>query len=155
MRELLWVVVVAVAIILVVAFIIRAIGNRRGGARFETRALPGSYYSAYQARMTELQAMFVEHPREAVAGAKQLCDDMMMRMGYPTRLTEQERLADMQAIDRSHASRYRTGLALKQDSTTEEMRRAMQAYLDLGREHLNRSIPEQERTAEGRREVAG
>ena len=70
MRELLWVVVVAVVIILVVAFIIRAIGNRRGGARFETRALPGSYYSAYQARMTELQSMFVSHPRESVAGAQ-------------------------------------------------------------------------------------
>ena len=40
--------------------------------------------------MTELQAMFVNHPREAVAGSKQLVDDMTMRMGYPTRLTDRE-----------------------------------------------------------------
>jgi hypothetical protein len=148
-------VVVAVAIILVLAFMIRAFAGRRRQARFETRGLPASYYPAYQARMTELQTMFVEHPREAVAGARQLCDDMMMRMGYPTRLTEEERLADMQTIDRSHASRYRTGSALKQHSTTEEMRRAMQAYLDLARDLLGRSIRETEREEARRPEIAG
>jgi hypothetical protein len=99
--------------------------------------------------------MFVNHPRESVAGARQLVDDIMMRTGYPSRLTERERLADMAAIERSHADRYRTGLALKADSTTEEMRRAMQAYLDLARDLLNRSIPENEREVQGRREIAG
>ena len=155
MRELLWVVVVAIAIILVLAIVVRALAGRRRQARFETRGLPASYYPAYQARMTELQAMFVNHPRESVAGARQLVDDMMMRMGYPTRLTDRERLTDIAAVERSHAEQYKTGLALKEDSTTEEMRRAMQAYLDLARDLLNRSIPEREREVEGRREIAG
>ena len=155
MRELLWVVVVALAIILVLAFIIRAFAGRSRQTRFETRGLPASYYPAYQARMTELQAMFVSHPRESVAGAKQLVDDMMMRMGYPTRLTDRERLTDIAAVERSHADRYKAGLGLKNESTTEEMRRALQSYLDLARDLLNRAIPERERTAEGRREIAG
>src|SRR5258707_4665978 len=127
--ELLWAVVVVVAILLLLAIVVRAVTNRRGRPSFRTHSLPASYVGAYEARMTELQAMFVNHPREAVAGAKQLVDDMTMRMGYPTRLTDRERMADMASVDRKHGERYRTGLALKQDSTTEEMRRAPPAHL--------------------------
>jgi hypothetical protein len=155
MRDVLWVVVVAVAIVLVLAIVVRAFSGRSRRAKFETRGLPASYYPAYQSRLTELQAMFVTHPREAVAGARQLVDDMMMRMGYPTRLTDRERLTDMATVERRHADRYKAGLNLKQDSTTEEMRRAMQSYIDLAHDLLNRSIPEQARELEGRREIAG
>src|SRR3981081_3555925 len=142
MTDFLWAVVVVVAILLVVAIAIRAFTSRRARPSFETRALPASYTGAYEARMTELQAMFVNHPREAVAGAKQLIDDMTMRMGYPTRLTDRERMTDMAPIDRRHGERYRTGMELKPDSTTEEMRRALQSYLDLGRDLLRRGAPD-------------
>ncbi|MDQ6918471.1 MAG: hypothetical protein M3Z98_03825 [Candidatus Dormibacteraeota bacterium] len=155
MTELLWAVVVVVAILLVLAIIVRAVTNRRRRPAFETRALPASYMSAYEARMAELQAMFVNHPREAVAGSKQLVDDMTMRMGYPTRLTDRERMTDMAAVDRKHAERYRTGLALKPDSTTEEMRRALQAHLDLARDLLGRSTADRTIEAERRPEIAG
>jgi flagellar biosynthesis/type III secretory pathway M-ring protein FliF/YscJ len=153
MTDFLWAVVVVVAILLVLVLIVRAVAARRARPAFETRALPASYVGPYEARMVELRAMFVNNPREAVAGAKQLVDDMTMRMGYPTRMTDRERLADMAAVDRRHASRYRVGLELKPDSTTEEMRRVLQSYLDLGRELLGR----RERTpaAESRREIAG
>jgi hypothetical protein len=155
MTDFLWAVVVVVAILLVVAIAIRAFTSRRARPSFETRALPASYTGAYEARMTELQAMFVNHPREAVAGAKQLVDDMTMRMGYPTRLTDRERLTDMASVDRRHADRYRAGLALKPESTTEEMRRVLQSYLNLGRDLLGTSRQDRVAEAESRREIAG
>ena len=155
MTDLLWAVVVVVAILLVLAIIVRAVTNRRRRPAFETRALPASYIAAYEARMAELQAMFVNNPREAVASSKQLVDDMTMRMGYPTRLTDRERMTDMAAVDPKHAERYRTGLALKPDSTTEEMRRALQAHLDLARDLLGRAVPDSSVEAESRREIAG
>jgi len=156
MTDILWTVVVVVAILLVLAIVIRAVTNRRGRSAFQTRPLPPSYLAAYEARITELQAMFVNHPREAVAGAKQLVDDMTMRMGYPTRLTDRERMTDMASVDRRHGERYRTGLALKPDSTTEEMRRALQSYLDLARDLLRRGgATDRTVEAENRREIAG
>ena len=75
---------------------------------------------------------------------------MTMRMGYPTRLTDRERMTDMASVDRRHAERYRTGLALKPDSTTEEMRRALQAHLDLARDLLGRATPDRTTDAESR-----
>ena len=153
--ELLWAAVVVVAILLLLALVVRAVTSRRGRPSFQTHALPASYVGAYEARMTELQAMFVNHPREAVAGAKQLVDDMTMRMGYPTRLTDQERMTDMASVDRKHGERYRTGLELKPGSTTEEMRRALQAHLGLARDLLDRAAPDRPMEAESRPEIAG
>ncbi|HEY8811206.1 MAG TPA: hypothetical protein VIO86_01805 [Candidatus Dormibacteraeota bacterium] len=155
MTDILWAVVVVVAILLVLAILVRAVTNRRARPTFETRALPASYLGAYEARMTELQAMFVDRPREAVAGSKQLIDDMTMRMGYPTRLTDRERMTDMASVDRRHADRYRTGLELKPDSTTEEMRRALQAHLDLAHDLVGHAAPDRTMEAESRREIAG
>jgi hypothetical protein len=155
MSQVIWAVVVVVAILLVLALVIRWLASRRSTPAFETRALPASYLGPYQTRMTELQAMFVNHPREAVAGAKQLVDDMTMRMGYPTRMTDNERMADMASVDGRHAERYRVGLALKPDSTTEEMRRVIQSYLDLARDLLGKAAPDRTVEAETRREIAG
>ena len=155
MNGILWMIVIAVAVILLVAIIVRAIASRRSRPDFQVRALPASYVGAYQARITELQAMFVDHPREAVAGSKQLVDDMTMRMGYPTRMTDHERLTDMASVERSHGERYKAGLGLKPESTTEEMRRALQSYLELARDLLSRG--EAGRAVEERRrpEIAG
>lgn len=155
MTDILWTVVIAIAVLLLLAIVVRAVMGRRSRPAFETRALPASYLGAYQSRIAELQAMFVDHPREAVASAKQLVDDMTMRMGYPTRLTDKERLDDLASVDRRHADRYRTGLGLKADSTTEEMRRTLQSYLDLARDLLDRGTSSAEVEAQGRPEIAG
>jgi hypothetical protein len=155
MTEILWAVVVVVAILLVLAIVVRAVTNRRSRPSFETRALPAGHLGAYESRMTELRAIFVNDPREAVAGSKQLIDDMTMRMGYPTRLTDQERMTDLASVDRRHAERYRTGLVLKPDSTTEEMRRALQSHLDLAHDLIGKAAPDRTMEAESRREIAG
>jgi hypothetical protein len=155
MNSILWVIVIAIAVILLVAIVVRAIAARRSRPAFKVRSLPASYLGAYQARMTELQAMFVDHPRESVAGAKQLVDDMTMRMGYPTRMSDRERLDDMSSVERSHGERYKVGLGLKTDSTTEEMRRALQSYLDLARDLLSRGGAEPAAEEQSRPEIAG
>lgn len=155
MTDILWTVVIVIAVLLLLAIVVRAVMARRSRPSFETRGLPASYLGAYQSRMSELQAMFVDHPREAVASAKQLIDDMTMRMGYPTRLTDKERLDDLASVDRRHADRYRTGLGLKADSTTEEMRRTLQSYLDLARDLLDRGASTAAVDAESRPEIAG
>lgn len=154
MNGIIWMVVIAIAVILLVAIIVRAVSARRSRPAFSVRALPASYVGAYQARITELQGMFVDHPREAVAGAKQLVDDMTMRMGYPTRMTDRERLDDMTSVDRRHGERYGVGLGLKTESTTEEMRRALQSYLDLCRDLLSRSGEESAVEEQRRPEIA-
>ena len=155
MTEILWAVVIVVAILLLLVMVVRALAGRRPRTAFETRELPASYVAAYESRMTELQAMFVDHPREAVAGSKQLVDDMTMRMGYPTRLTDRERMSDLASVDRKHAARYKTGLELSPSSTTEEMRRALQAHLDLARDLIGKAAPDRTMEAESRREIAG
>jgi hypothetical protein len=155
MTEILWAVVVVVAILLLLAIVVRVVTGRRPGRGFETRDLPASYIAAYEARIAELQALFINQPREAVAGSKQLVDDMTMRMGYPTRLTDRERMTDLASVDHRHAARYKTGLELKPESTTEEMRRALQDHLELARELLAKGTPDPTAEVESRRQIAG
>ncbi|GAC1652788.1 MAG: hypothetical protein NVS9B1_00880 [Candidatus Dormibacteraceae bacterium] len=155
MAEFLWVIVVAIAVVLLMAIIARFFTTRRARPTFTVRSLPGSHLGVYRARMTEVQAMFVDSPREAVAGAKQIVDDLTTRVGYPTRLTDQERLADLASVDPSQADRYRRGLALKPESTTEELRRALQSYLDLGRAILDRATRKAGDERDDRPEIAG
>ena len=89
MTEFIWAVVVLAAVVLLIAFVARALTTRRAKPAFKTRALPVGYFNAYQTRITELQTMFVEQPRDAVAAAKHMVEDLMVRLGYPTRLTEE------------------------------------------------------------------
>jgi hypothetical protein len=154
MNGILWMIVIAVAVVLLVAIIVRAVSSGRSGPAFQVRALPASYLSTYQARIIELQAMFVDHPREAVAGSKQLVDDMTMRMGYPTRMTDRERLDDMKSVERSHGERYKVGIGLKAESTTEEMRRALRSYLELARDLLSRGETQRAVAEQRRPEIA-
>lgn len=146
-------IVIVVAVVLIVALLGVAASRRR--AAFDVRGLPAGHVSAYQQRLTELQGMFIDHPREAVAGVKQVVDDMLMRMGYPTRISERERLEDIRRVDRSHADLYKTGTSLGDKSTTEEMRRAMQAHLELARKLLDRAETPAAERREGRPEIAG
>src|SRR5258708_33153693 len=131
-HEVLWVVIVvaAVAVLLGIA-LYGAVKRRR--RPFETRMFPQSYIDPYDRRIAEIERMFVSQPREAVAAAKLLVDDMLTRMGYPVRISNEERVSDLRHFSRSHAERYRTATMLRRDPTTEDLRRALQAYLDTSR----------------------
>ena len=63
-----------------------------------------------------------------------LVDDMLTRMGYPVRISNDERVRDLRHFSRTHSERYRLATRLKADPTTEDLRRSLQAYLDTARE---------------------
>jgi hypothetical protein len=155
MNEFIWAVVVLAAIVLVVAFIARAIVGHRAAPAFRPRSLPVGYFDAYQTRITEIRAMFVEQPRDAVAAARHMVEDLMVRLGYPTRLTEDERRADLASVERRHGEWYRTGTTLRTDATTEELRRSLQAYCDLARNLIDRAHPDHIAERGTKPEIAG
>jgi hypothetical protein len=133
MPELFWVVVVvvAIAVLLLIAFM----GVMRRRTRpFETRMFPQNYVEPYERRIEEMERLFVSQPREAVAGARLMVDDMLARMGYPVRISNEERVRDLRHFNRTHADRYRLASGLKSNPSTEDLRRSLQAYLDTARD---------------------
>ena len=133
MPELFWVVVVVAAIAILLLIALLGVMKRRTRP-FETRVFPQNFVEPYENRIEELERMFVSQPREAVAGARLLVDDMLTRMGYPVRISNEERVRDLRHFNRTHADRYRLASGLKSNPTTEDLRRSLQAYLDTARD---------------------
>jgi len=133
MPELFWVVVVVAAVAVLLLIAVSAFLKRRVKP-FETRMFPANYVEPYERRIDEVERMFVAQPREAVAAAKLLVDDMLTRMGYPVRISNQERVRDLRHFGRTHSDRYRLATSLKANPTTEDLRRSLQAYLDTARD---------------------
>ncbi len=158
-HQLLWVIIVVAAIAVLLA--IAALGAFRQRRRpFETRIFPQNYIEPYDRRIVEIERMFVGQPRESVAAAKLLVDDMLTRMGYPVRISNEERVRDLRHFSRTHADRYRTATSLKNDPSTEDLRRALQAYLDTARDLIGSarghySSQTNGREEERRPEIAG
>lgn len=135
MQTWMWVVLV-VAVIAVLLLI--ALGERgRRRAPFETRMFPANHMEPYARRIDEIEKMFVNQPREAVAAARLLVDDMLTRQGYPVRMSPDERVRDLRHFGRQRSDRYAAASKLKNDATTEDMRRALQHYLSLARNVLD------------------
>jgi hypothetical protein len=133
MPELFWVVVVVVAIAVLLMIAFMGVMKRRTRP-FETRMFPESYVEPYERRIEEMERLFVSQPREAVAGARLLVDDMFTRMGFPVRMTNDERARDLRHFNRTHSDRYRLASGLKSNPTTEDLRRSLQAYVDTARD---------------------
>ena len=133
MPELFWVVVVVVAIAVLLLIALAAVMKRRVKP-FETRMFPANYVEPYERRIDEVERMFVAQPRESVAAARLLVDDMLTRMGYPVRISNQERVRDVRHFSRTRSDRYRLATSLKSNPTTEDLRRSLQAYLDTARD---------------------
>jgi hypothetical protein len=160
MHELIWVLVVVVAIAILLGVAIFGV-VRRQRTPFPTQMFPENYVDPYERRIPEIEAMFVNQPREAVAAAKLLVDDMLTRMGYPARISNDERARDLRHNDRTMADRYRSAASLKNDPSTEDLRRSLQNYLAVARDlvakardHYKSNQPEQ-RDEEPRPEIAG
>lgn len=132
-REMLWVVVVVAAVAVLLGLALWSAVRRRRRP-FETRMFPQNYVEPYDRRVAEIERMFVGQPREAVAAAKLLVDDMLTRMGYPVRISNEERVRDLRHYDRTHADRYRLASGLRSEPSTEDLRRSLQAYLDMARD---------------------
>ena len=137
MHELVWVAVAIIAVLIVLALIAGAVTRSRSRKPFETHAFPANYVDPYSRRIDEIEKMFVSQPREALAAAKLLVDDMLTRMGYPVRMSNEERVRDLRHYSRERADRYQSATAFKGDPNTEQMRRALQAHLETARELLD------------------
>ena len=129
-----WLIVAVVAVVIVLLVLFLVLRNRGQRPRFEPRALPADEVETREGRIDEIERMFVSRPREAVAAARLLVDEMLTKMGYPVRLTANERARDLRAFNRAHSDRYRAAGELKDDANTEEMRRALKGYLDTARD---------------------
>lgn len=132
-HELLWVVVVVVAIAVLLLIALTSVMRRRTKP-FRTQMFPANYVEPYERRIDEVERMFVNQPREAVAAARLLVDDMLTRMGYPVRISNEERVRDIRHYNRTHSDRYRLASGLKSNPTTEDLRRSLMAYLDTARD---------------------
>jgi hypothetical protein len=131
----LWLIVAIVVVVVIVLAVVYLVMSRRGQrVGFEPTALPVEELEGRQDRIDEIERMFVNQPREAVAAARLLVDEMLVRMGYPVRLTSAERSRDLAHFNRTHADRYRVAGELRDDANTEEMRRALKGYLDTARD---------------------
>ncbi|HEX6350503.1 MAG TPA: hypothetical protein VF160_14065 [Candidatus Dormibacteraeota bacterium] len=156
-HELLWVVVVVVAIAVLLLIALSSVMRRRNKP-FRTQMFPANYVEPYERRIDEVERMFVNQPREAVAAAKLLVDDMLTRMGYPVRISNEERVRDIRHYNRTHSDRYRLASGLKSNPTTEDLRRSLMAYLDTARDLCGeaRKTHRTTETEESRRpEIAG
>ncbi len=135
MQTWMWVVLVVAVIAVLLGLAVTGMRTRRS-APFETHVFPANYLDPYARRIEEIERMFVSQPREAVAAAKLLVDDMLTRQGYPVRMSPEERVRDMRHFGRERSDRYRTASGLKNDATTEDMRRALQHYLGMAQEMI-------------------
>ena len=156
-HQVLWVVIVVAAIAVLLGIALFG-ALRRRQAPFETRMFPQNYVEPYDRRIAEIERMFVAQPREAVAAAKLLVDDMLTRMGSPVRISNEERVRDLRHFSRTHSDRYKTASSLKSDPSTEDLRRSLQAYLDTARDLLGdarKRYGSDASTEERRPEIAG
>ena len=135
MHDWIWVIVViaAVAVLLVLALVGLRGRNRKS---FETHSFPANYVDPYTRRIDEIERMFVSQPREAVAAARLMVDDMLTRMGYPVRMSNDERVRDLKQYSKERAERYALATSFKGEPNTEQLRRALQAHLSTARELL-------------------
>ena len=130
-------ILIVVGVLLLVAVVATMRRSRASGVKITP--LPAAYVGPYEARMAELEAMFVHQPREAVAAAKLLVDDMFHRMGYPIRMTNEERVKDLRLNDRRLSESYMRASNLKSDPTTEQLRLSLQGYMAMGRVMLSKA----------------
>ncbi len=118
------------------------------------RPLPPNLIQPYESRLPELERLFVSQPREAVAAAKLLVDDMLNRMGYPVRMGNDERVRDLRGRHRPLGEMYRRASSMKGEPSTEQLRRSLQDYLEIARRLLAEASSEAQSLAIRRHETA-
>lgn len=98
-------------------------------AKFDIRPLSDDEQSRFTGEWKETKAVFVDSPGEAVLRSDRLLSKMMETRGYP--MADFDRRYEDLSVDHGMVARhYRDGheIAVKQDATTEEMRRALNHY---------------------------
>ena len=103
----------------------------------DLRPLSRPDHDRFAAEWTKVQAEFVDHPVEAVAGADRLIQDVMERRGYPVADFDR-RAADLSVEHPNVVENYRSAhsIAVKEtrsdgDADTDALRKAMIRYRSL------------------------
>ena len=147
-------IVVGVIAAIAVLVLLGAALLRRRRVLPSIRPLPGNLIQPYESRLPEIERLFVAQPREAVAAAKLLVDDMLNRMGYPVRMGNDERVRDLRGRHRPLGDMYHRATAVKGEPTTEQLRRSLQEYLEMSRRLLAEASDEAHSLARRRHETA-
>lgn len=108
--------------------------------KLEIRSLSPAARESYERSWKDAQAEFVDQPREALAKADHLVQEVMRERGYPVDDFEQ-RAADLSVDHPDVVDNYRTAhttstRARSGDASTEDMRRGMNHYKSLFEELL-------------------
>lgn len=131
--------------------------------RLEIRPLSERQRERYGSEWEQVQSDFVDNPSDAVAEADRLVAEVMRERGYPVDDFEQQ--AALVSVDHPDVvANYREGHAIYLsfdggDTSTEDLRRAMQHYRALfddllespAEEPLSRATVEHERKSDSRR----
>ncbi|HEX6487632.1 MAG TPA: hypothetical protein VF137_02005 [Candidatus Dormibacteraeota bacterium] len=147
------IVVVAIVVIVLVALLV-AVTARSRRSLPSTRPLPSNLIEAYESRLPEIERLFVAQPREAVAAAKLLVDDMLNRMGYPVRMENEERVRDLRGRHRQLGEMYKRATSIKAEPTTEKLRQSLKEYLEMARRLLDEAAGVEHDHGGHRRELA-
>lgn len=103
--------------------------------KLDIRSLSPAARESYERSWKDAQADFVDQPREALANADRLVQEVMRERGYPVDDFEQ-RAADLSVdhpdvVDNYRSAHTTSTRARSGDASTEDMRRGMQHYRSL------------------------
>jgi hypothetical protein len=103
--------------------------------KLDIRSLSPAARESYERSWKDVQAEFVDQPREALANADRLVQEVMRERGYPVDDFEQ-RAADLSVdhpdvVDNYRSAHTTSTRAHSGDASTEDMRRGMQHYRSL------------------------
>lgn len=103
--------------------------------KLDIRSLSPAARESYERSWKDAQADFVDRPREALANADRLVQEVMRERGYPVDDFEQ-RAADLSVdhpdvVDNYRSAHTTSTRARSGDASTEDMRRGMQHYRSL------------------------
>ena len=129
-------IVIGVIVVLALLLLLGLALTRSRRSLPSIRSLPSNLIQPYESRLPEVERLFVSQPREAVAAAKLLVDDMLNRMGYPVRMGNDERARDLRGPHRPLGEMYKRATTFRGEPTTEELRRSLQEYIEMARRLL-------------------
>lgn len=148
------IIAITVAVVVIVGIGLSAFATRGRRSAPGIRPLPINLVEAYESRLPEIERLFVTQPREAVAAAKLLVDDMLNRMGYPVRMANDERVRDLRGHRRGVADLYKQASGLRSDPTTEQLRLSLERYTEIARGLLDEAVRQDQNQTGNRHEVA-
>lgn len=123
-------VLIAVAVIVLLAFLVAALAGRKRRPAFELRELEEGAGERYVEEFAAIEREFVDHPEQAAARARGIAEEVMRRRGFPDRIEPRQRITDLGIHDKEAARSLQaanTNLS-GAGADTEKLRQVVQHY---------------------------